>query len=73
MKFSRPWGGEIGCPSGGPSTMVWPGVLSQGNFDVLWVHGYNRWFHWLAMAWAKIRGLKVLVRDEATLLSVPRS
>jgi len=46
--------------------------LSQGNFDVLWVHGYNRWFHWLAMAWAKIRGLKVLVRDEATLISASR-
>jgi glycosyltransferase involved in cell wall biosynthesis len=47
--------------------------LSPANFDVLWVHGYNRWFHWLAMAWAKIRGLKVLVRDEATLISTPRS
>ncbi|MHB9073541.1 MAG: glycosyltransferase family 4 protein [Desulfobaccales bacterium] len=46
--------------------------LSPANFDVLWVHGYNRWFHWLAMAWAKMRGLKVLVRDEATLLSTPR-
>jgi glycosyltransferase involved in cell wall biosynthesis len=47
--------------------------LDQGNFEVLWVHGYNRWFHWLAMAGAKIRGLKVLVRDEATLLSAPRN
>ena len=47
--------------------------LSRGNFDVLWVHGYNRWFHWRAMAGAKIRGLKVLVRDEATGLTVPRS
>ena len=45
------------------------GRLSRGNFDVLWVHGYNRWFHWLAMARAKIRGLKIVVRDEATLLS----
>jgi glycosyltransferase involved in cell wall biosynthesis len=48
------------------------GRLNPANFDVLWVHGYNRWFHWLAMAWAKMRGLKVLVRDEATLLSTPR-
>jgi len=47
--------------------------LHRGNFDVLWVHGYNRWFHWLAMTCAKVRGLKVLVRDEATLLSAPRS
>jgi glycosyltransferase involved in cell wall biosynthesis len=46
--------------------------LHRGNFDVLWVHGYNRWFHWLAMAWAKIRGLKVLVRDEATRLTGSR-
>jgi glycosyltransferase involved in cell wall biosynthesis len=46
--------------------------LSQNYFDVLWVHGYNRWFHWLAMAWAKSRGLKVLVRDEATLISASR-
>jgi glycosyltransferase involved in cell wall biosynthesis len=46
--------------------------LNRKNFDVLWVHGYNRWFHWLAMAWAKFRGLKVLVRDEATLISASR-
>jgi glycosyltransferase involved in cell wall biosynthesis len=46
--------------------------LCKSNYDVLWVHGYNRWFHWLAMAWAKMRGLKVLVRDEATLISAPR-
>jgi glycosyltransferase involved in cell wall biosynthesis len=47
--------------------------LRKGNFDVLWVHGYNRWFHWRTMAWAKISGLKVLVRDEATGISAPRS
>jgi len=46
--------------------------LNRQNFDVLWVHGYNRWFHWLAMAWARLRGLKVLVRDEATLISASR-
>jgi glycosyltransferase involved in cell wall biosynthesis len=47
--------------------------LSRGGFTVLWVHGYNRWFHWRAMAGAKMRGLKVLVRDEATLLSATRN
>jgi glycosyltransferase involved in cell wall biosynthesis len=47
--------------------------LTRANFEVLWVHGYNRWFHWLAMTWAKIRGLKVLVRDEATRLSGTRN
>ena len=26
MKSSRPWGGKIGCPSGGLSTMAWPGT-----------------------------------------------
>ncbi|MGB8990654.1 MAG: glycosyltransferase family 4 protein [Desulfobaccales bacterium] len=46
--------------------------LRKGKFEVLWIHGYNRWFHWLAMAAAKIRGIKVLVRDEATL-SAPRN
>jgi glycosyltransferase involved in cell wall biosynthesis len=46
--------------------------LTRTNFEVLWVHGYNRWFHWLAMVWAKIRGLKVLVRDEATRLTGTR-
>ncbi len=48
------------------------GRLHRGNFDVLWVHGYNRWFHWRAMARAKSRGLKVLVRDEATQISASR-
>ncbi|MFA5111587.1 MAG: glycosyltransferase family 4 protein [Desulfobaccales bacterium] len=47
--------------------------LQRGNFDVLWVHGYNRWFHWRAMIRAKIGGLKVLVRDEATTISAPRN
>jgi glycosyltransferase involved in cell wall biosynthesis len=46
--------------------------LTRANFEVLWVHGYNRGFHWLAMAWAKIQGLKVLVRDEATRLTGTR-
>ncbi len=46
--------------------------LRRGNFDVLWVHGYNRWFHWRAMIRAKFGGLKVLVRDEATAISAPR-
>jgi glycosyltransferase involved in cell wall biosynthesis len=46
--------------------------LTRADFDVLCVHGYNRWFHWLAIAWAKIQGLKVLVRDEATRLTGTR-
>lgn len=46
--------------------------LREGGFQVLWIHGYNRWFHWLALWAAHRRGLKVLLRDEATLISAPR-
>ena len=42
------------------------------RFDALWVHGYAHWFHWTAMAAAKRRGLKVLLRDEATAISAER-
>lgn len=47
--------------------------LSAGRFDALWVHGYARWFHWTAMAAARQRGIKVLLRDEATAISATRS
>ncbi len=47
--------------------------LKEGRFEVLWIHGYNRWFHWLAMWSAKRLGLKVLIRDEATLSSARRN
>ncbi len=47
--------------------------LKEGRFDVLWIHGYNRWFHWVAIRSAKRLGLKVLIRDEATLVSARRS
>jgi glycosyltransferase involved in cell wall biosynthesis len=46
--------------------------LRAGGFQVLWIHGYNRWFHWLALLTAKRRGLRVLIRDEANLISAPR-
>jgi glycosyltransferase involved in cell wall biosynthesis len=42
------------------------------DFDALWVHGYARVFHWGAMLAAKRRGLKVLLRDESTSISMPR-
>lgn len=44
-----------------------------GRFDALWVHGYHRAFHWMAMAEARRRGLTVLLRDEATDISAGRS
>jgi glycosyltransferase involved in cell wall biosynthesis len=47
--------------------------LREGGFHVLWIHGYNRWFHWLAMLQARFLGVKVLIRDEATLISAPRN
>ncbi len=46
--------------------------LHSGKFDVLWIHGYARWFHWIAMLSAKLLGIKILVRDEATLISSHR-
>jgi glycosyltransferase involved in cell wall biosynthesis len=47
--------------------------LKQGDFDLLWVHGYARWFNWVAMAAARRLGIATLVRDEATPYSAPRS
>jgi glycosyltransferase involved in cell wall biosynthesis len=46
--------------------------LAAGRFDALWIHGYARWLHWSAMASARRRGTKVLLRDEATPISAPR-
>jgi glycosyltransferase involved in cell wall biosynthesis len=42
--------------------------LRLGNFSALWVHGYMRPYHWAAMAAARRLGMKVLIRDEATLV-----
>jgi len=47
--------------------------LTRARFDALWVHGYARWVNWIAILCAKARGLRVLVRDEATLFSAERS
>lgn len=50
---------------------LWQG-LKKGNFQVLWIHGYAPPFHIFAMIIAKMLGIKVLVRDEATLISKNR-
>lgn len=42
--------------------------IASGGFDVLWVHGYAHLTTWLAVAAARWRGMRVLVRDEQTLL-----
>lgn len=47
--------------------------LKAGNFDVLWIHGYARFFHWTTMLTAKFLGIKVLIRDEATHISTQRN
>ncbi|WP_051340347.1 glycosyltransferase family 4 protein [Azospirillum halopraeferens] len=46
--------------------------LKEGQFDWLWVHGYNRPSHWLAMAAARSLGIRVMIRDDATGISRPR-
>jgi glycosyltransferase involved in cell wall biosynthesis len=47
--------------------------LDEGRFDALWIHGYAHFSHWAAIASAKRRGIKVLIRDEATPISAVRS
>ncbi|HVB81199.1 MAG TPA: glycosyltransferase family 4 protein [Candidatus Binataceae bacterium] len=47
--------------------------LWRGQFDVLWVHGYARWFNWVALCAARRAGIPVLLRDEATPISAERS
>ena len=42
--------------------------MASGRYDVLWVHGYAHMTTWLAVAAARARGMRVLVRDEQTLL-----
>ena len=49
------------------------GILRRlRGFDVLWVHGYARLFNLGAMLTAKRLGMKVMLRDEATPISMPR-
>lgn len=43
-------------------------AIARGGYDVLWVHGYNHATTWLGAAAARARGMRVLVRDEQTLL-----
>jgi glycosyltransferase involved in cell wall biosynthesis len=47
--------------------------LKEGNFDILWTHGYGRFLYWEAFVFAKILGIKTLVRDEAWEKSTNRS
>jgi glycosyltransferase involved in cell wall biosynthesis len=47
--------------------------LRKGSFDILWIHGYARWFSWVSILVAKAQGIKVLIRDDATLISLSRT
>ena len=42
--------------------------VASGRYDVLWVHGYAHTTTWLAVVAARARGMRVLIRDEQTLL-----
>jgi glycosyltransferase involved in cell wall biosynthesis len=44
------------------------GEVASGEYDVLWVHGYAHLTTWLAVAAARAHGMRVLIRDEQTLL-----
>ena len=46
--------------------------LRTGKFSAFWVHGYMRPYHWSAVVAAKRLGMKVLVRDEATMIGRKR-
>jgi glycosyltransferase involved in cell wall biosynthesis len=59
--FRRPWNGGLAAE------------LRRDRFDALWVHGYHRLSHLEAMAIARARGIKVLIRDEVTAISAGRS
>jgi len=47
--------------------------LKNGNFDALWVHGYNYQNNLRAILTAKKLGIKVLMRGDSTLISTYRS
>jgi glycosyltransferase involved in cell wall biosynthesis len=47
-------------------------MLRDGDYDVLWVHGYMRLFNLVAMLRARLQGRIVLNRDEAWDMSAAR-
>lgn len=46
--------------------------LKQHHIDVLWLHGYARWFHLVAILTANLLGIRVFVRGETTQKSGPK-
>ena len=67
-----------GSAADGPPTALRPvnhglaKLLRDGDFDVLWVHGYMRLYHLVAMIRARLQGRIVLNRDEAWAFSAAR-
>lgn len=59
--FWRPWSAGLNQ------------ALTEIKPDALWVHGYHRATNLEAMLLARLRGIPVLLRDEATLISAARS
>ncbi len=63
---------------GGPPTALRPfnhglaRMLQEGDYDVLWVHGYMRLYHLVSMMRARLQGRIVLNRDEAWAMSAAR-
>jgi len=51
----------------GPNWDVLREVLA-GRYDALWIHGYAHLNAWLAAAGAPLRGSRILIREEQTLL-----
>jgi glycosyltransferase involved in cell wall biosynthesis len=48
-----------------------PGIvraLTEGRYEVLWLHGYNYVVHLLAAATMRLRGLPIMIREEQTLM-----
>ena len=43
-------------------------AVANGNYDVVWAHGYAHATTWLSLARAGRTGARVLIRDEQTLL-----
>lgn len=68
-EFLPAWGGTGEVTFWRPFSRGLARRLRKERFDWLMVHGYSRPVHWLAILLARARGVRVLVRDEATAVS----
>jgi glycosyltransferase involved in cell wall biosynthesis len=58
---------DVGPYGLGPNWDVLREVLTDG-YDALWIHGYAHSNAWLASAGGTLRGTRILIREEQTLL-----